>query len=55
MQANLRVVLFDKLIDDDMLYRRILSQPFAAYSSLYLFDFLSFHTSNNEIFVKDFV
>ena len=30
------------------------NEPSPAYSSLYLSDFLSFHTLNDEIFVKDF-
>ena len=52
MQA--RVVVFGMQIVGNMLYRGIANQPSAAYSSLYLSDFLSFHTSNNESFVKDF-
>ena len=52
MQA--RVVIFGMLIDDDVLYRGIENQPYAAFSSLYLSDLLSFHILDNEIFVKDF-
>ena len=37
-----------------MLYCGIATQPSPAYYSLYLSDFLSFHTLNNEFFVKDF-
>ena len=40
-------------VDNDVLYCGIANQPFSAYSSLYLSDFLSFHTLNDEIFVKD--
>ena len=48
-----RVVIFDE-VDDDVLYCGIANQPSPAYSSLYMSDFLSFHTLNDEIFVKDF-
>ena len=40
----------DMQVDDNMLYRTIANQPSASYSTLYLSDFLSFNTSNNEIF-----
>ena len=49
-----RVFIFGMQIDNDVLYRGIANQPTPAYSSLYLSDFLSFHTLNDEIFVKDF-
>ena len=52
-----RVVIFGMQVDNDVidvLYRGIAKQPSPAYSSLYLSNFLSFHTLNNEIFVKDF-
>ena len=52
MQA--RVFIFGMQVDNDVLYRGIANQPTPAYSSLYLSDFLSFHTLNDEIFVKDF-
>ena len=52
MQA--RVFIFGMQVDNDVLYRGIANQPSPAYSSLYLSDFLSFHTLNDEIFVKDF-
>ena len=52
MQA--RVVIFGLQFDNDIFYRKIVNQPSPAYSSLYLSDFLSFHTLNNEMFVKDF-
>ena len=49
-----RVVIFGMQVDNDVLYRGIANQPSPAYSSLYLSNFLSFHTVNDEIFVKDF-
>ena len=49
-----RVFIFGMQIDNDVLYHGIANQPSPAYSSLYLSDFLSFHTLNDEIFVKDF-
>ena len=45
-----RVVIFGMQVDNDVLYRRIANQPFPAYSSLYLSNFLSFHTLNDEKF-----
>ena len=50
-----RVVIFGKQVDDDMLYCGIANQPSPAYSSLYLSDFLSFHTLNDEIFRQRFL
>ena len=50
-----RVFIFGMQVHNDVLYRRIPNRPSQAYSSLYLSDFLSFHTLNNEVFfVKDF-
>ena len=49
-----RVFIFGMQVDNDVLYRGIANQPSPVYSSLYLSDFLSFHTLNDEIFVKDF-
>ena len=49
-----RVFIFGMKVDNDVLYRGIANQSSPAYSSLYLSDFLSFHTLNDEIFVKDF-
>ena len=49
-----RVFIFAMQVDNDVLYRGIANQPSPAYSSLYVSDFLSFHTLNDEIFVKDF-
>ena len=48
-----RIVIFGMQVDNDVLYRGIVNQPSPAYSSLYLFNFLSFHTLM-KIFVKDF-
>ena len=41
-------------VDNDVLYRGIANQPSPAYSSLYLSNFLSFHTLNDEIFRQNF-
>ena len=49
-----RVVIFGMQVDNDVLYCGIGNQPSPAYSSLYLSNFLSFHTLNDEIFVRDF-
>ena len=49
-----RVVIFSKQVDNDVLYRGIANQSSPAYFSLYLSDFLSFHTWMIKIFVKDF-
>ena len=49
-----RVFIFGMQVDNDVLYRGIGNQPSPAYSSMYLSDFLSFHTLNDEIFIKDF-
>ena len=46
-----RVVIFGEQVDNDVLYRGIANQP-SAYSSLYLSNFLSFHTLNDEILLK---
>ena len=53
MQA--RVVIFGKQVDNDVMYRGIANQPSPAYSSLYLSNFLSFHTLNDEIFRQEFL
>ena len=50
-----RVVIFGKQVDNDVLYRGIANQPSHAYSFLYLFNFLSFHTLNNESFRQRFL
>ena len=49
-----RIVIFGMHVDNDVLYCGIANQPSPAYSSLYLSNFLSLHTSNGEIFIKDF-
>ena len=50
-----KVFIFGMQVDNDVLYRGIANQPSHAYSSLYLSDFLSFHTLNNEIFRQRFL
>ena len=49
-----RVVIFGRQVDNDVLYRGFANQP-SAYSSLYLSNFLSFHTLNDEIFRQRFL
>ena len=49
-----RIDIFDMQVDNDVLYRGIANQPYHAYFFLHLFDFLSFHTLNNEIFRQRF-
>ena len=51
MQA--RKLIFGMRVDDNLLYRGIENQPSPAYSSLYLSNFLSFHTLM-KFFVKGF-
>ena len=50
-----RVVIFGQQVDNEVLYRGIANQPSPAYSSLYLSNFLSFHTLNDEIFRQRFL
>ena len=50
-----RVVIFGMQVDNDVLHRGIANQPSPAYSSLYLSNFLSFHTLNNEILRQRFL
>ena len=50
-----RLVIFGEQVDNDVLHRGIANQPSPAYSSLYLSNFLSFHTLNNEIFRQRFL
>ena len=50
-----RVVIFGEQVDNDVLYRGIANQPFPAYSSLYLSNFLSFRTLNDGIFRQRFL
>ena len=47
-----RVFIFGMQVDNDVLYRGIENKPSPANYSLYLSEFLSFHTLNDEIFVK---
>ena len=49
MKLQARVVIFGETADNDVLYRGIANQP-SANSSLYLSNFLSLHTLNDEIF-----
>ena len=49
-----RVFIVGMQVDNDVLYHGIANQSTPAYSSLYLSDLFSFHTLNDEIFVKDF-
>ena len=50
-----RVVIFGMQVDNDVFNHGIANQPSSAYSSLYLSDFLSFHTLNDEIFRQRFL
>ena len=50
-----RVVIFGMQVDNDLWYRGITNQPSHACSFLYLSDFLSFHTLNDEIFRHRFL
>ena len=50
-----RVVIFGEQVDNDVLYHWIVNQPSPAYSSMYLSNFLSFHTLNDEIFHQRFL
>ena len=50
-----RVVIFGKQVDNDVLYRGIANQHSPTYSSLYLSDFFSFQTLNDEIFRQRFL
>ena len=45
-----RVVIFGMQVDNDVLYRGNVNHPSYSYSSLYLSNFHSFHTLNNESF-----
>ena len=50
-----RVVILDMQVDNDVLYHGIANQPSHPYSYLYLSDFLSFQTLNNESFRQRFL
>ena len=53
--VHARVFIFGMQVDNDVLYCGIANQPSPAYSSLYMSDFLSFHTLNDEIFLQRFL
>ena len=50
-----RLFIFGMQADNDVLYRGIANQPSPAYYSLFLSNFLSFHTLNDEIFRQRFL
>ena len=50
-----RMLIFGMQVDDDLLYRGIGNQSSPAYSSLYLSNFLSFHTLKDDIFRQRFL
>ena len=50
-----KVVIFNKQLDNDVLYHGVANQPSPAYSSLHLYNSLSFHTLNDEIFHQRFL
>ena len=50
-----RVVIFGMQVDNYVLYRGIANQPSPDCSSLYLSNFLSFHTLNDKIFCQRFL
>ena len=50
-----RVFIFGEQVDNDVLYHGIANQHSPAYSSLYLSNFLSFHTLNDEFFCQRFL
>ena len=50
-----RVVIFGEQVDNVVLYGGIGNQSSPAYSSLYLSNFLSFHTLKAEIFRQRFL
>ena len=50
-----RVIIYGMQVDNDVFYHGIANQPSPAYSSLYLSNFLPFHTLNNEIFLQSFL
>ena len=50
-----RMIIFIMQVDGDLLYCEIENQPSPAYSSLYLSNFLTFHTLENESFHQRFL
>ena len=53
--VQVSVFMFGLQVNNDVLYGGIANQPSHAYSSLYLSNFLSFHSLNNEIFRQRFL
>ena len=53
--VHARAFMFGMQVDNDVWYRGIANQPSPAFSSLYLSNFLSFHTLNDEIFRQRFL
>ena len=53
--AQARVVIFGMQVDNDVLCHGIVNQPPHSFSSLYLSNFLSFYTFNNEVFRQRFL
>ena len=49
------IVIFGMQNDNDVLYHGTGNQPSPAYFTLYLANFLPFHTLNNEMFYQRFL
>ena len=49
------MLIFGMQVNDHLLYSGIVNQSSPAYSFLYLSNFLSIHTSKNEIFRQRFL
>ena len=50
-----RVVIFDMQVDNDVVYHGIANKPSTIYSSMYLSNFLSFHTLDDKNFRHRFL
>ena len=50
-----RLVIFGMQVDNVLLFHWIVNQPSLSFSSLYVSEFLSFHTLNNEVFRQRFL
>ena len=50
-----RVVIFGMQVDNDVLYHGIVNQSSHSFSSMYLSDFLSLNTLNDETFRQRFL
>ena len=50
-----RVIIFGMQVDNEVLYRGSVKQLSHSFSSLFLSDFISFHTLNNEVFCQKFL